>query len=128
MKKFAAFTLTCLIAASGFALAKGGPHQGPNIDRLAEKLSLTEEQKAQFQTIMEESREQRHSLKEQYKPQREEMHTAMENLRTQTDAKLATVLNAEQMEKLKEMHEARGQHKERRRHPENCDKEGDEEA
>ncbi|WLQ13000.1 Spy/CpxP family protein refolding chaperone [Hahella aquimaris] len=128
MKKFAAFTLTCLIAASGFALAKGGPHQGPNIDRLAEKLALTDEQKTQFETIMEESREQRHTLMEQYKPQREEMHTAMENLRTQTDAKLGAVLNAEQMEKLKEMHEMRGQHKERRRHPENCDKGDDEEA
>lgn len=78
--------------------AKGGHDhkRGPNIERIAEKLELSEAQTVSFTEIMEAQGEKRKALQEEVKTQHEA-------LRAETIASLQTVLSEEQLEKVEKM-------------------------
>lgn len=87
------------LAFSPVALAQGEPSQERierRMDHLAEKLSLTEAQKLEVQTIFSEQATAQRELHERHKAEREA-------LREQGDAKLSEVLSAEQKAQLDEM-------------------------
>lgn len=89
-----------------------GKHDG---SRIAKKLELTESQLPAFQAIMQTQMEKRRALHEEFRAQSQE-------LETETQQELATVLTPEQLEKLQTMkekrqekwrehHDKRGEHK-----------------
>lgn len=91
----AASLMTVLLAGGVAAEPRGhGPeHHGPMMGRLAEKLGLDEQQKAQVEPI----------LKNHFDRVREQMQAMHEALRRD----LAEVLTDEQLAKFDEMHERR---------------------
>lgn len=82
------------IAAGGIASqGEVGPSYGPKVERLAQKLNLTDEQKTQLESIFAEQGEKRQALREE------------------TRARMQEVLTAEQLTQLDEMRQQRkGRH------------------
>lgn len=96
-KTLIALTLAAIIPAAAYAAGnKPGEHsRGPHIERLAERLELSEEQQAKMRTLFEEQRAQR------------------EAMRAQMRGKMAEVLSPEQLAKMDAM---RDKHREHRKH------------
>jgi Spy/CpxP family protein refolding chaperone len=94
--------------------AKRGAGFKPNMEALTERLALTEAQTAEVRTILEEQRDKRHALIQQYKAQgheaRELLRGEFQQLQEETNQRLATVLNAEQLQEFKTWSEERRQH------------------
>ena len=86
----------------------------PDMEALTEKLELTEEQAAALRTILEEQRDKRHALIQQYKGQgheaRELLRGEFQQLKEETDQRLATVLSAEQLQEFEAWREEQRQH------------------
>jgi Spy/CpxP family protein refolding chaperone len=81
------------------AAADSGKHGAgfkPDMDTLTEKLALTEEQAVALRTILEEQRDKRRAL--------------IQQLKEETDQRLATVLSAEQLQEFQAWSEERRQH------------------
>lgn len=100
IKKIATVTVLTALLATGVAMAKpfGDPEKmaawlDKRIERMTEKLSLNDDQAAKVKTIMQEQMEKRKAMMEQH--------------RTETEARLGTVLTSEQMQKMQEMKEKR---------------------
>jgi Spy/CpxP family protein refolding chaperone len=103
------------------AAADSGKHGAgfkPDMDTLTEKLELTEEQAAALHTILEEQRDKRRALIQQYKGQgheaRELLRGEFQQLKEETDQRLATVLSAEQLQEFQAWSEERRQHRRER--------------
>jgi len=112
LRFIATLALGGLVLASPLAQAqenkdqprRGGPRDqgrpGPEAaQRLAEQLSLTEEQKPKVAAIMQEQGEKMRALFQDQSGSREERAAKMRELNEATTAKLKGVLNAEQMAK-----------------------------
>jgi periplasmic protein CpxP/Spy len=102
----AVLSLALLVAVS--AMAQRGPRMTPQerTDRLVKELSLTEKQKAQVLELFqheEKSMPQMKPPEEGAQFDREAMRAAMEKRRTERDAKMKTILTAEQFKKYQEM-------------------------
>lgn len=100
-KTLIALTLAAIIPAAAYAAGdKRGEHaRGPHIERLAERLELSEEQQAKMRALFEEQRTQR------------------EAMRAQMRGKMNELLTPEQIAKMDAMREQRGEHrKEKRAH------------
>lgn len=99
-KTLIALTLAAIIPAAAYAAGdtRGHHSRGPHVERLAERLELSEEQQAKVRALFEEQREQHMALREQM---REQMH-----------GKMAEVLTPEQLAKMEAM---RAEHKEKRK-------------
>lgn len=87
-----------LVVAPAFAKGGDDGKRGPNIERIAEKLELSEAQTVSFTEIMQAQGEKREAM-------REEMKTQREALRAETLASLETVLSEEQLTEMKKMME-----------------------
>jgi len=71
------FAIPAAIAAGGMGSESDiGPPHGPNVERLAEKLNLTDEQKTQLESIFAEQGEKRRALREETRTQMQEVLTA----------------------------------------------------
>jgi Spy/CpxP family protein refolding chaperone len=101
IKKIATVTVLTTLLAAGIAVAKPSfddPEKmtawlDKRVERMTEKLSLTNDQATQMKTIMQEQMEKRKAMMEQH--------------RKETEERFATVLNEEQMKKMQELKEKR---------------------
>lgn len=106
-KTLIALTLAAIIPAAAYAASDGRGHhtRGPHIERLAERLELSEEQQAKVRTLFEEQREQHQAMREQMR------------------SKMAEVLTQEQiakMEAMREMHKEKRMNKRAHRKGRHC--------
>jgi len=67
----------------------GGPHRGPNLERMTETLGLSAEQRAQMETVIQTQQEKRQALREE------------------TQISIRAVLTPEQQATMDEMRQAR---------------------
>ncbi len=92
----------------------GGPHRGdrgpgmrgrgPNIDMIAQRLNLTEDQKPKVKEILEGQRQQMRGVWQQgQNMSREDRMAKMKSIRKDTGAKLKAVLTADQFEQWQKM-------------------------
>ena len=105
-KTITALIISGILAATAFAapaFAKGG-HSGAKIERIAEKLELSEAQTVSFTEIMAAQKEKRQALKEQ-DITRDEKREQMQAIRSETLDSLQTILSEEQLAKFQEMME-----------------------
>ena len=117
---------TLLIVAAVLAMgtaAADGPRRpdGPNIERLAVLLDLDDYQAQEVDRIMSEHRQAAEAKREAHRasgerPDRETIRAEREQMREALRTELATVLSAEQLEKLDVLREMRGD-RHPRRHP-----------
>lgn len=109
-----ALTLTCLIGTAALADAPARPDRGGHIDRLAVLLDMNDYQKTEVEKIFQDQREQMRAARQQARasgtrPSREDMRAAHQQARADLDARLASVLDSSQLNKLavlKEMQRA----------------------
>ena len=87
---------------------KGGPRGEMMGEQLKDKLKLTDEQKTQFEAIMKEQRTKMDELHQQ-------MQAQMKTMRTETDTKIAAILNTEQAATFKQMQDDRQKRQDERR-------------
>jgi len=101
------------------------PRHGPNMERLATLLDLTDSQKQQLQQLFEEQRTQMHAqmqalhdqaLATGQKPDFQQLHAAHEQQRTELLSKAQGILSADQFKKFQLLTE-RPQHGRWGRHP-----------
>ena len=94
------------LAQSPSSPAPGGPRGGPpQIERLAQDLSLTPEQQTAIKAICDSEHAKREAERAQWeasgtRPTREQLHAQMEMKDAQLRAQLATVLTPEQLTKF----------------------------
>lgn len=104
--------LIALSSLSGFAYAKGygdrdcskGQRQ-PNFERLANKLSLSEEQSTNFIEVMEAQQEKRTAI---FETMRAEHKEKMDAHKAETIEALSSVLDSSQLETLESIMERQG--------------------
>lgn len=118
MKLFKTTLLVATLAAAGAAFAQpaGGMQHQPG-ERIVKILNLDATRAAQVSAIMTDAQTQRHAVFESMKGKhgdpaaREAAHAQMKAIGDATKAKLATVLNADEMAKLKEARQAMRHHR-----------------
>ena len=96
---FAVLLIGCLLGVAGYhywgrglqkhSAISGAQRAQGHAGRLADRLQLTKEQKAQLNAILEDSRRQ-------IDAGRKELESKMQTIRTQTNEKIAAILNDEQ--------------------------------
>jgi periplasmic protein CpxP/Spy len=106
--------------ATGLALADphsdhGGPHHGPDMERMATLLDLNDSQKTAVQDILEQQHEKIRAAHEERKtsgtrPTREEMTKEHEQLKQDTMTKLQSVLTPEQIKKFEALTDHSSRH------------------
>jgi Spy/CpxP family protein refolding chaperone len=77
--------------------------RGPNFDRLAEQLNLTDDQKPKVKAILGDQMEQMRDLWQDPSLSREDRMAKMKAIREATDAKLKAVLTVDQFKKFQDM-------------------------
>jgi|GEM_PF-6535283 len=105
MKGFIAIALCAMLMVPLVATAGDGHHnrkanKGQKIHKMGKELNLSDDQKTQLKAIHEGTRDQRKAIKELPEADRK---AAAQKLREETKAKSASVLTAEQRQKLDEM-------------------------
>ena len=111
-KTFSALVLTGIVASMAFvtpALAKGGDPSA-KIERIANKLELSEAQTVSFTEIMKAQIEKRKALKEQ-DLSRPEKREQMQLIKADTFESLQSILSEEQLTQLEEMRGHGKQHR-----------------
>lgn len=106
-KKLTALVVSTILATTAISLpafADGDHHGSSRIDRLAEKLELSDAQTVSLTEIMEAQKEKRQALRDQGLS-REEMRSEMKTIRDETVASLETILSEEQLNTMHEMME-----------------------
>ena len=100
------FTLQPFSAEAG---GRFGPSRSPEeiVERLKDRLDLTEEQVEAIRPIIEEKVQMRNELREEYGTDRRAIRTEMQELKRSTELKLGDVLTEEQMEKYQELRQER---------------------
>jgi protein CpxP len=69
------FAIPAAIAVGLGSQAEASPYRGPFVDRLAQKLDLTDQQKTQLKAIFAEQREKRRALREEKRARMQEVLT-----------------------------------------------------
>jgi periplasmic protein CpxP/Spy len=96
----------------------GGPsqmaHHMPSVDdqldHLSSKLSLTDAQKPQVKTILQDQQDQMAALMSNNSGSREEMHAKMRDIHEKANAKIRAILTDDQKAKFDQMHAERHGH------------------
>jgi protein CpxP len=86
------------------------PHvmfRGPSIDRLAQMLNLTDDQKVQVQPILEAEHQKMRDLRNDTSLSTDEKRSKMKELREDTSSQLQPILNPDQFAKWQNMTHAR---------------------
>lgn len=96
MKYIAAIILSSLIAFQVNAGPMHGGHADRMLDKMTEKLELTDGQRAQVEQIF-----------EQQRPKMEAIHEQMKALREETDTQIKGVLTPEQLTQYEKMQKKR---------------------
>ncbi len=108
-----------LVATTAFAQGPGGPGGRGRMDPaqmmerqltdMKDRLKLTDEQTAKVKPVLEAQMKQMAELREKYprpepgNPPSEEMMTAMQKMREETNTKIAAILTADQQEEFKKL-------------------------
>lgn len=118
MKKFryALLTLTLAIFAPALLLAQAGPPPGDTsaagrhmpsvddqLDNMSSKLNLTDAQKPQVKTILQEQRDQMKQVMDNPSGSREDSRAKMREIHEKSAARIRGILNAEQKAKFDKM-------------------------
>ena len=77
--------------------------RGPNLDMIAQRLNLTEDQKPKVKAILDEQRQKMRDLRDNQDLSREDRMAQMQSIRKDTDEKLKGVLTADQFKQWQEM-------------------------
>jgi periplasmic protein CpxP/Spy len=77
--------------------------RGPNFDRIAERLNLTDDQKPRVKAILDDQREQMRGIWQDQDLSREDRMAKMKSIHEATDAKLKAVLTADQYDQWRKM-------------------------
>ena len=109
--RFPILAVLALGAAAALADPPTGPPpgmRGPNIEKLAKDLSLSESQQTEVKRIFDDQRAKLDAERQQFessgtRPSREEMHTRHEQADAEVHQQLASVLSAEQLAKFDEI-------------------------
>ena len=96
MKTLLAAILVTLFSISALAGGHSEKHDERRMEKLIDKLDLTEQQAEQVKAIMDSKKTERQAIREQ-----------MEALKEQTNQELSQVLTGEQMDKFNRMQEKR---------------------
>lgn len=121
---YRALVIVASLLAMGTATADDhaqGGKRGPDVDRLATALELDDTQKQEVERIIAEHRAIADAMREEIRasgerPDRAIIQAHREEMRTSFRAELATVLTAEQLDKLDAMREQRRESRPTRRH------------
>jgi Spy/CpxP family protein refolding chaperone len=105
MKPFLA--LAVLAAALSQPVLAEGQGPGPRADRMVEELQLNEEQAAKVREIMKEQHAKHRAVLDESRDDREQLRAKRDALHQETRAKLAKVLDEDQMTRFDEMHKER---------------------
>lgn len=111
-KTITTLVISGVLASAVFAapaFAKGG-YSGAKIERIAEKLELSEAQTVSFTEIMAAQKEKRKALKEQ-DITREEKREQMQAIKVETIESLQTILSEEQLAEIQKMMERGKKHR-----------------
>lgn len=105
--------LTCFIGASALAEPPARPAPGAHMDRLALLLDMNDYQKTEVARIFKEQHEQMRANREQtresgVRPSREDMRAAHQQAQENLNARLSSVLDATQLQKLAALKEMQG--------------------
>jgi len=121
-------TVTAMVGFGQLALAEmgqgkmEGPGAGPQgpppvaerLQRLGQRLQLTDEQKAKIKPLLEEEVAQAKAIHEDGSLSRPQKMEKMQQLRSSTQEKIKPILTPEQQKKLEEMQERAKERRERR--------------
>ena len=94
-----------------------GPNQGRGLDMLAQRLSLTEDQKAQLKPIFEERHQKMQALRSSNEDQ-DQRRADMKKIMEESDAKMKPILNADQWQQYQQMQQQMRQRGPRQAPPE----------
>ncbi|KZY68918.1 hypothetical protein A3742_08885 [Oleiphilus sp. HI0071] len=117
MNKFKILVLTAIVSVSGAANAGSHKHDGDmhhkhgpamKVEKMAEKLSLTEKQKSEILGLMEAQHAQMKKMRE-----------AMRESRKQTHEQIEQILNDEQRAQFQAMHDKKHKKMKGKKHGEN---------
>lgn len=81
---------------------QGRPNQGRGLDMLAQRLSLTDDQKAQLTPIFEERRQKMQALRSS-NADPDQRRADMKKIMEESDAKIKPILNADQWQQYQQM-------------------------
>lgn len=95
--------------------AKGGRAMGPNIDKMAEDLKLTDDQKTKVKTVLDDQRTKMQDMMKDKDLSREDRRTKMQDIRKDTNAKMKDILTADQYAQWEKM--GPGMRQRRNAHP-----------
>lgn len=90
-------------ASTNAAPVKVRPNHPANLDRLAQVLSLSDDQKAQLQPILAAERQKMRDLREDTSLSKEDRKAKMKEIRDETAAQLQPILTPEQLAKWQNM-------------------------
>jgi hypothetical protein len=112
--KASVFALAVLWAAALLAQAPAAPEHAAHMDRLATLLDLTDAQKTQVQSILQEEHAKMHASIEQAKasgtkPDVQQMQALHQQVRQETLQKLTPVLSEAQLKKFQTLQEMHGE-------------------
>jgi len=102
---------TVAVAGPGKDGAKHGQHRGDRMQKMADKLNLTDAQKAKIKPIMENAMQQMKALRDNDKLTREQKRDKMRAIHQATQAKINPILTAAQRQQLAQMKAQRGEHR-----------------
>lgn len=99
----------CMICT--LALAQGHRHQMPTVDdqvnRLSENLNLTDSQKTQTRTILQDQQDKMNTLRQNTSLSREDRHSKMMAIRQTASGQIRGLLNEDQQKKYDVMEQER---------------------
>jgi len=115
--------LALLVPAAVFAQPAGGPMGGPRqmpsvdaqLDELSQKLSLTDAQKSQVKTILQDQRDQMKQVMDNSSGSREDNRSKMREIHEKASGKIREVLTDDQKTKYDKLQEERHKRMEERR-------------
>ncbi len=107
-----AFCMTSLMAFAQYG-GQGQHHQMPSVDdqvnRLSENLNLSDSQKSQARTILQNQQDQMSALRQDTSMSREDRHSKMMEIRQTTSGQIRGLLNEDQQKKYDAMEQQRQQ-------------------
>ncbi|HVU08145.1 MAG TPA: hypothetical protein VHG89_06345 [Verrucomicrobiae bacterium] len=89
----------------------GGHVRGPNIDQIAKRLDLTDDQKPKVKTILDERNDKMRAVMQDKDASRDDKMAKMKTIREDTDTKMKAVLTADQFAKWQKMQPQPRQHR-----------------
>ena len=119
IRRVALVLAVCITSMLSFAQYGGQGHRHPmpsvddQVNRLSENLNLTDSQKAQARTILQDAREKMMALRQDTSLSREDRHAKMMEIREATSGQIRGLLNEDQQKKYDAIKQERQQEMQR---------------